>query len=121
MRIASMVMVSSVCLFVAACSRQGSSPVASTAAAPNTTSVAAVDGHLCEVKSWRYDDVAASCTPGQKVIFAPDSFGNEQLPVIFAAVNCDLHYSVALTTGAVTCIYHPVVPKPATPAGQFKS
>ncbi len=37
-------------------------------------------------------------------VFTP-SFGNQQLLVIFAAVNCHLRYSVALTTGAVTCIY----------------
>jgi hypothetical protein len=44
------------------------------------------------------------------VAFLPDRWGNEQLPVIFAAVNCDLRYSVALTEGAVTCIYAPITP-----------
>lgn len=73
--------------------------------------------NLCEVSAWQHDDVAAKCKPGQKVGYFPESFGNEQLPVIFAAVNCDLRYTVALTKGAVTCIYGPITPKPAsTPA-----
>jgi hypothetical protein len=71
---------------------------------------------LCEVSSWRYDEVASECQPGQKVAFLPKSWGNEQLPVIFAAVNCDLRYSVALTNGAVTCIYGPITPTPTKPA-----
>jgi len=50
----------------------------------------------------------ADCEPGQKVIFMPNRWGNEQLPVMFAATNCDLRYSVVLTKGAVTCIYAPL-------------
>lgn len=72
---------------------------------------------LCEVSGWQHDVVAGACKPGQKVVFLPGSWGNEQLPVIFAAVNCDLRYNVAMTTGAVTCIYSPIEPTPAsTPA-----
>jgi hypothetical protein len=71
--------------------------------------------NLCEVDSWRFDEVAAACRPGQKVAFVPKSFGNEQLPVIFAAVNCDLRYSIALTNGAVACIYGPITPVIAEP------
>lgn len=61
--------------------------------------------NLCEVKHY---GPATSCQPGQKVVFLPASFGNEQLPILFAAINCDLRYQVALTNGAVTCIYAPV-------------
>lgn len=61
--------------------------------------------NLCQVKLWQYDVVAAACKPGQKVLFSPSNFGNVQLPIIFAAVNCDLRYNVVLTEGAVTCIY----------------
>lgn len=68
--------------------------------------------NICEVKGWQRDLTAAACKPGQKVAFLPDSFGNEQLPVLFAAVNCDLRYSVALTNGGVTCIYFPLTPAP---------
>lgn len=62
---------------------------------------------LCEVKEWQLDTTTKQCKTGQKVVYLPNSWGNEQLPVIFAAVNCDLRYSVALTEGAVTCIYYP--------------
>lgn len=71
--------------------------------------------NLCEVRVWQHADVASMCKPGQKVVYLPRSFGNEQLPIIFAAVNCDLRYSVALTTGAVTCIYGPITPAPTEP------
>jgi hypothetical protein len=63
---------------------------------------------LCEVSGWQRDIVAAECTAGQKVVFLPSSFGNEQLPVIFAALNCDHRYSIALTNGGVSCIYTPL-------------
>lgn len=75
----------------------------------NAERVAPVDPidqvNLCEVKHY---GPATSCQPGQKVVFLPASFGNEQQPILFAAINCDLRYQVALTNGAVTCIYAPV-------------
>lgn len=64
--------------------------------------------NLCEVSEWRADAVAEACKPGQKVVFLPRQFGNEQLPIFFTAVNCDLRYSVAITNGGVTCIYQPI-------------
>lgn len=73
--------------------------------------------HVCEVSGWQRDVTEAACKPGQKIVFLPGSFGNEQLPVIFSAVNCDLRYSVALTRGAVTCIYKPIK-STETPAEQ---
>ena len=86
--------------------------------APAESSGAINQKDLCQVQSWHHDDVATSCRPGQKVVFLPPSFGNEQLPIIFAAVNCDLRYTVALTNGAVTCIYGPITPEsaPSQPA-----
>lgn len=66
--------------------------------------------NLCEVKDWRQNVVAESCKPGQKVVYLPDSWGNEQLPILFVAVNCDLRFSVSLTNGGVTCIYGPITP-----------
>lgn len=65
---------------------------------------------ICEVNAWQGDETAKVCKQGQKVVFLPQSFGNEQLPILFAAVNCDLRYSVALTNGGVTCIYNPLKP-----------
>lgn len=64
--------------------------------------------NLCEVQDWQKDATAAVCKPGQKVLFAPATFGNEQLPVVFAAVNCDHRFSIALTKGGVSCIYTPL-------------
>jgi hypothetical protein len=63
--------------------------------------------NVCEAGDSRRDVVASACKPGQKVVFLPQAWGNEQLPVLFAAINCDLRFSVVLTKGAVTCIYSP--------------
>ena len=70
-----------------------------------TADVAPDQSHVCEVHDWKADASAGTCHPGQKVVFLPDSWGNEQLPILFVAVNCDLRYSVALTVGGVSCIY----------------
>jgi starvation-inducible outer membrane lipoprotein len=71
--------------------------------------------NLCEVSDWRGDVVASTCRAGQKVVYLPPRWGNAQLPILFAAVNCDLRYTVALTEGAVTCIYAPITIKPEAP------
>lgn len=73
---------------------QGASPAAS----PD-------QANLCQVRDWQKDATEAACKAGQKTVFLPKSWGNEQLPILFAAVNCDLRYAVALTNGGVTCIY----------------
>lgn len=78
-------------------------------------------GTLCETGSYH---VSTNCKPGQKIAFLPGSFGNEQLPVMFAALNCDLRYAVALTTGAVTCVFNPIKPEskpPESPAASAAS
>jgi hypothetical protein len=82
---------------------------------PAVTSVApAIDqASLCEVNDY---GLASACKPGQKIVFLPRSFGNEQLPILFAAINCDLRYAVALTNGAVTCIHGPITPAKAEEA-----
>lgn len=69
---------------------------------------------ICEVNDWH---IAVDCKPGQKIVFLPESFGNEQLPVLFAALNCNLCYQVVATRGAVTCVFGPIKPTaPAAPA-----
>lgn len=74
---------------------------------------------LCQVTDLSGLFAPLPCAKGQKVAFLPDQFGNEQLPILFAARNCDLRYSVALTRGGVTCIYLPAEPeKPSSEAGQ---
>lgn len=65
---------------------------------------------VCKVNDWQRDVTAEVCKKGQKVVFLPRIFGNEQLPIIFAAENCDLRYSVALTKGGVACIYNQTKP-----------
>lgn len=76
--------------------------------APGASGVTIDQSKVCEVTDWHHDVVKAACTPGQKVVFLPNSWGNEQLPVIFAAVNCDLRFNVAMTVGGVACIFAPI-------------
>lgn|SRR5690606_27947971 len=80
------------------------SPTGSTGASGVTIDQSTV----CEVTDWHHDVVKAACTRGQKVVFLPKSWGNDQLPVIFAAVNCDLRFNVAMTVGGVACIFAPI-------------
>lgn len=75
-------------------------------------------GEYCETNELA---APAHCKQGQHVVFLPSRFGNEQLPVLVAAANCDLRYSVVLTNGGVTCIYHKVtaaLQAPQAPAGK---
>jgi len=64
---------------------------------------------ICPVDDWNLD-VTSQCKIGQKIVFVPKSWGNEQLPLKFVGVNCDLKYSVAMTNGGVVCIYKPIKP-----------
>lgn len=57
---------------------------------------------MCVTKDLEPD---SSCKPGQRVTFLPDRWGGEQYPVVFAAMNCDLRYTVVMTNGGVSCIY----------------
>ncbi|MFC7462316.1 hypothetical protein [Hydrogenophaga defluvii] len=97
-----------VCATLAGCNLQQAAQAAAAPAQPTIDQT-----NLCEVKAWQHDVVAQACKPGEKVVFLPDSWGNEQLPVIFAAVNCDMRFAVTITKGAVTCIYTPITPKKA--------
>jgi hypothetical protein len=105
-----------VVLAAAGCSIGADGSKATSVASSTSGNAGPDQANLCEVSAWQHEDVARACKPGQKVVYLPQTFGNEQLPVFFAAVNCDLRYSVALTTGAVTCIYGPITPKAAAPA-----
>lgn len=73
--------------------------------------------NICEVRGWQHDVVAKACKPGQKVAYLPSSWGNEQLPILFAAVNCDLRYQVVSTHGGVSCIYQPITPREEAKGG----
>ncbi len=63
---------------------------------------------LCQVDTWKPVTVANSCESGQKVVFRPGKSAADDAPVLFAAANCDLRYSVAVTPVGATCIYRPI-------------
>lgn len=46
-----------------------------------------------------------TCKDGDVFAFLPDVFGNEQLPVMAAAMSCDFRYPIVQTKGGVSCIY----------------
>ena len=89
---------------------------------PNAKADPAPDfDRLCETKVWVPAMVKTSCKPGQKVAFLPDSWGNQQLPIYFAALNCDLRYQVVQTPGGVTCIFRPATVADDTPTDESKN
>lgn len=95
-------------LLLAACTRQ-----AEEHSTPDSHEL--IQEQICEVKSWD-SSASAACKPGQKITFLPSSWGNEQLPIAFVAVNCDLRYSVAMNNGGVVCIHSKIqVDKPEAP------
>ena len=63
--------------------------------------------NVCAVSTDQIDESNKSCKIGQKIAFLPDSWGNEQLPIVFVASHCDMRYSVAMNNGGVVCIYLP--------------
>jgi len=73
---------------------------------------------LCIVADWQQDAVAAKCSAGQPVAFLPERFGNEQLPIMFAALNCDLDRPTVQTSGGVACTYRPAKVKREQPTDQ---
>ncbi|EPX58545.1 hypothetical protein D187_004017 [Cystobacter fuscus DSM 2262] len=93
---------------LAGCQQAGAN--AQTPAAPGVAATDIAQDVICETKNLRQVD---NCKPGQKIVFLPNSWGNQQLPVLFAGLNCDLRYQVVLTDGAVACIF-----RPSNPAAQ---
>ncbi|MBT00066.1 MAG: hypothetical protein CMI01_15500 [Oceanospirillaceae bacterium] len=63
---------------------------------------------VCEVNAMDLDTTRSTCETGQKIVYLPGSWGNKQLPVLFAALNCDHRFTVAMTEGAVSCIFKPI-------------
>lgn len=86
---------------LAACQGTGESAKPASAIAAGGTDT------VCAVTVWRREAVAQECTPGQRVAFLPDTWGNEQLPIMFASLHCDLSQSVVVTNGGVACVYKP--------------
>jgi hypothetical protein len=62
---------------------------------------------ICEVDSVDASAIQENCKKGERVLFSPEVWGNDQLTVTFSAMYCDPRYSIALSKGAVSCIYQP--------------
>lgn len=58
---------------------------------------------VCEVED--VSRVPARCRPRDILLFAPITFGSEQLPVETAAWNCDFNSPIVWTRGAVACVF----------------
>lgn len=71
---------------------------------------------LCQVDTWKPLAVADQCQPGQKILFRPNGgSGSAENAALFAAANCDLRFTVAVTPGGTTCIYKPIQSANALP------
>lgn len=55
----------------------------------------------------RFDsnDTAKQCKERQLAFFQPDTFGNEQLPLVVAATYCDFDYPVIHNRAGVVCVF----------------
>lgn len=56
------------------------------------------------VCTWSDEQEVKQCREGQLGIFAPSTFGNEQLPLLVTAHYCDWRYPVVHNTGGVVCV-----------------
>jgi hypothetical protein len=56
---------------------------------------------LCVIKN--VDDDVSKCEDGQLLVFLPNSWGNDQLPIEVAALYCDFDHSVVYNNGGVVC------------------
>ena len=51
------------------------------------------------------DVQASKCAEGQLSFFSPDSWGNEQLPLIVASTYCDFNHPVMYNNSGVVCVF----------------
>jgi len=109
------------------CGGGKSEPVAGS---PSTTVAAqAAPSNASKLCAFANDDIATKCQSGQIALFVPNSWGNEQYPVIYAAKYCDFNFPIVHTNGAVSCVFFkgrtvvqaetPAVPQ--TPASESAS
>lgn len=61
----------------------------------------AADARVCMVS----DFDLTGCRKGDEVLYMPNRWGNEQLPINFIAVVCDMSKQIAYNNTAVACIY----------------
>lgn len=48
---------------------------------------------------------AKNCNNGDVLLYRPNIFGNEQLPLLIVAAFCDFGHPIVYNTGGVTCIF----------------
>lgn len=51
------------------------------------------------------DAQAKQCKEGQLFFFKPESWGNEQLPLVVASIYCDFNHPVMHTNAGVLCVF----------------
>lgn len=51
------------------------------------------------------DQVAETCKAGEMVFVKPQSWGNDQYPLLLTAAFCDLNHQVVQSPGGVVCVY----------------
>ncbi len=79
------------------------------ASAPPPASVVAVTSdftaNTSQLCMFANIEEAGKCKSGQTAFFAPQSWGNEQFPVVVAAKYCDFNHPIVLTNGGVACVF----------------
>nr|PMI52312.1 hypothetical protein BCU43_19900 [Vibrio lentus]PMI89476.1 hypothetical protein BCU35_23040 [Vibrio lentus]PMI98573.1 hypothetical protein BCU32_16865 [Vibrio lentus] len=51
------------------------------------------------------DEANAKCKDGDVAMWTPNSFGNEQLPILYISLFCDFEAPITHTVGGVSCIF----------------
>lgn len=85
------------------CGGGKSEPLASSPSA--AVAAQASPSNASKLCAFANDDIATKCQSGQIALFVPDSWGNEQYPVIYAAKYCDFNFPIVHTNGAVSCVF----------------
>ena len=57
---------------------------------------------MCVVSNF---NTIPKCEEGKPIAFLPESWGNDQLPLYFVALHCDLNHQIVHNNGGVVCIY----------------
>ena len=55
--------------------------------------------------SYSNEETAKKCQDGKLAWFKPNSWGNEQLPLLVAATYCDTNHQVILNNSGVICVF----------------
>lgn len=96
-----------VAIVLGGCTNRPAAPAPSASAPVADTNSTLDQGDACFVFNYPVDISALrTCKPGERVVFLPQAWGNEQLPIQFVSMACDLRYTVAMTNGGVVCIYY---------------